>query len=170
MCKVHEPMILRALTVSLVAASLSGCALFGFEGSPEGAIDSTVTGTDQAVEQFLTGRQLDAVEGAWEHDESAFEVVISRNQFDIADGYDYVGIITRSDQPMWHNGEVKILLRNTNDEGVFEGVWMTRNKSRRQMTFVVEHDNLIQASFVSADGNTYFARIRRIQPRFASAH
>ena len=96
-------------------------------------------------------------------------MVISRNEFDIADGYDYVGIITRSDQPMWHNGEVKILLRNTNDEGVFEGVWMTRNKSRRQMTFVVEHNNLIQASFVSVDGNTYFVRIRRIEPRFAAA-
>ena len=161
-------MILRALTVLFIAASLPGCALFGFEGSPEGAIDSTVTSTDQAVEQFLTGRTLDAVEGAWEHDENSFEVVISRNQFDIADGYDYVGIITRSDQPMWNNGEVKILLRRTNDEGVFEGVWMTRNKSRRQMTFVVEHSNLIQASFVSVDGNTYFVRIRRIEPRFAA--
>lgn len=162
-------MILRALAVTFLAASLSGCALFGFEGSPEGAIDSTVTGTDQAVEQFLGGRSLDAVEGAWEHDENAFEVVISRNEFDIADGYDYVGIITRSDQPMWHNGEVKMLLRTTNNDDVFEGVWMTRNKSRRQMTFVVEHDNLIQASFVSSDGNTYFVRIRRIQPRYAAA-
>ena len=162
-------MIVRALTVLFLAASLSGCALFGFEGSPEGAIDSNVTSTDQAVEQFLTGRPLDTVEGAWEHDENAFEVVISRNQFDIAAGYDYVGIITRSDQPMWNNGEVKILLRSTNDEGVFEGVWMTRNKSRRQMTFVIEHNNLIQASFVSVDGNTYFVRIRRIEPRFAAA-
>ena len=117
---------------------------------------------------FLTGRELDSVEGAWEHDENAFEVVISRNEFDIAEGYDYVGIITRSDQPMWHNGEVKMLLRSTNEDGVFEGVWMTRNKSRRQMTFVVEHDNLIQASFVSTDGNTYFVRIRRIGPRFAA--
>ena len=162
-------MILRVLTVSFIAASLSGCALFGFEGSPEGSVDSTVTGTDQAFEQFLAGRQLDAVEGAWEHDENAFEVVISRNQFDIAAGYDYVGIITRSDQPMWHNGEVKMLLRATNDDAVFEGVWLTRNKSRRQMTFVVEHDNLIQASFVSSDGNTYFVRIRRIEPRYAAA-
>ncbi len=162
-------MKVRTLLLPLVAASVSGCALFGFGDSPEDSIDSAVTSTDQAVEQFLAGRDLDTVEGAWEHDENSFEVVISRNEFDVAEGYDYVGIITRSDQPMWQAGDVKLMLRETGDDGVFEGVWMTRNKSRRQMTFVVEHDNLIQASFVSRDGNTYFVRIRRMNQRFTAA-
>ncbi len=162
-------MKVRALLLSLVAASVSGCALFGFGDSAEDSINSTVTSTGHAVEQFLAGRDLDPVEGAWEHDESSFEVVISRNEFDIAPEYDYVGIITRSDQPMWDTGDVKLLLRETGDEGVFEGVWLTRNKSRRQMTFVVEHDNLIQASFVSRDGNSYFVRIRRMNQRLTAA-
>lgn len=160
----------RTLLILLSASFVSGCSLFGFSPAPERSVSATVTGTEQAVEQFLTGRQLDAVEGAWEHDENAFEVVIARNDFELAAGYDYVGIITRSDHPYWENGDIKLLLRRTDNAGVFEGVWLTRNKSRRQMTFVVENQNLIQGSFVSNDGNTYFARIRRMSARYAAAH
>ena len=160
-------MKIRLTLVCIMASLTSACALFNFDASTDESIQATVTGTDQAMELFHSGRDLDTIEGAWKHDANAFEMVISRNNFDIAAGYDYVGVITQTDQPTWEQGDVKILLRNTDSAGVFEGVWMTRYKSARKMTFVLDHENLIQASYVTNDGNSNFVRIRRISPRFA---
>jgi len=161
-------MKIRVALMCTIASLTSACAWFDFGASQDESIQATVTGTDQAMQQFLAGRDLETVEGAWQHDDSAFELVISRNNFEIAAGYDYVGIITRSDQPNWEQGDVKVLLRNTDSADVFDGVWMTRYKSVKNMTFVVEHENLIQANYVSNGGNKNFVRIRRMNPRLAS--
>lgn len=160
-------MKIRTALLCIIASLTSACAWFDFGAATDESIQATVTNTDQAVEQFLAGRKLDTIEGAWEHDDNAFEIVISRNDFDVAAGYDYVGIITRSDIPKWEHGDLKVMLRNTDSAGVFDGVWMTRYKSSKRMTFVLEHENLIQANYVSSDGNSNFVRIRRISPRFA---
>ena len=162
-------MNIRFALICIAVSLNTGCAWFDFSKSDTESIGATVTGTDQAVEQFLTGRDLDPVEGAWQHEEHAFEVIISRNDFAVAGGYDYIGIITRSDEPRWNKGDVKLLLRSTDSNSVFEGVWMTRNKAKQEMTFVAQNRNLIQAKFVSHDGNAYFVRIRRMTPRFAGA-
>jgi hypothetical protein len=151
----------------LIASLTTGCSFLGFGSTDRDSIQHTVIGTDQAVEEFLTGRDLDPIEGAWEHDANAFEIVIARNDFEVAADYDYVGIITRTNRPDWVNGDIKILLRKTADSNVFDGVWMTNFKSERRMTFVVEHDNLVQANYVSTDGETNFVRIVRMSPRFA---
>ncbi len=163
-------MNIRSALIVVIASMMSACGLLDFREQQDESVQVAVTSTDQAVGQFLTGRELDAIEGAWAHDENAFEIIISQNNFGIADGFDYVGIVTRADQPKWNPGDVKLLLRKTDLEGVFDGVWMTRYKSERKMTFLVERDNLIQASYVSNDGNTYFVRIRRMSPSFAKAH
>lgn len=147
----------------------SGCTTFTPGQAIDESIQPTVSSTDQAVHDFLGGRDLATIEGAWEHDENSFELVISKNDFDISADYDYVGIITRTDQPFWENGDIKLLLRSTDATNVFEGLWMTRNKSRKEMTFVIENKNLVQASFRSTDGDSYFVRIRRINPRLAVA-
>ena len=160
----------QTIVLCAIVAITSGCATFTGGGSPDESIQSTVISTDQAMQTFLAGRELDPIEGAWEHEESKFEFVISRNNFEIAPGYDYVGVITRTDQPFWENGDVKLLLRTTDTAGVFDGVWTTRNKVKREMTFVFERGNRIQANFESNDGNTYFVRVRRMNPRLAAAY
>jgi hypothetical protein len=157
----------RAALCFIAASLASGCAWFDFHPIINESVGTDVTGTDQAVRAFLTGHTLDPIEGAWEHDENEFEVVIARNRFDVAAGYDYVGIITRTDDPQWHEGDIKLQLKSTGSPDVFDGVWMTSNQSRTPMTFVFENRNLIQASFVSTDGNTYFVRIRRMNQRLA---
>ena len=160
-------MNIRAALLICAVATQSACAILDDSTSRADAVAQPVTGTDQAMEAFLAGRDLDKVEGAWEHDNSDFEFVIARNDFAIAPDYDYVGVITLPDGGLWNQGDVKVLLRNTDEESVYDGIWVTRNKAKRRMTFVVEHQNLIQASFVSNDGNTYFLRIRRVNPRMA---
>lgn len=161
-------MAIARTVMSLLAASVcASCAWFDFHPLQNESVAGNISGTDQAVREFLTGRTLDPIEGAWEHDGSELEVVIARNDFDVAAGYDYVGIITRTDDPQWHNGDVKLQLKTTGSPDVFEGLWVASNQSRTAMTFVYENRNLIQASFVSTDGNTYFVRIRRVHPRLA---
>jgi hypothetical protein len=153
--------------ICLITSLTTGCALFDFDGTDRESIQQTVMGTDQAVDEFLSGRELDPIEGAWEHDANAFEIVIAKNNFDVATEYDYIGIITRTSQPDWVNGDIKILLRKTSDSNVLDGVWVTNFKSERRMTFVVERDDLVQASYVTTDGETNFVRIVRMSPRFA---
>lgn len=159
----------HSVILCVIVSLASGCAVFDSGSSMDQSIHTSVTSTDQAVQSFLAGRNLDQIEGAWEHEDNAFELVISRNNFDIASGYDYVGVITRTDQPFWKNGDVKLLLRSTETAGVFEGVWTTSNRARQEMTFVNERQNLIQASFQSNSGNASFVRIRRINPSVAAA-
>ena len=158
----------HATILCAIALATSACTTPG--ASIDNSIQSTVTSTDQAVQAYLVGRDLNPIEGAWKHDENAFELIISRNNFDIASDYDYVGIITRTDQPFWKNGDVKLLLRSTESAGIFDGVWMTSNRARKEMTFVIERKNLIQGSYQSNNGNTYFVRIRRMNPRLAAAN
>jgi len=158
----------QAALICLIASLSSACAGFHTSASTDESIHADVTGTDQAIERFLMGRDLDPVEGAWGQDENLLEVVITKNNFQIASDYDYVGFVTHSDQPDWDRGDVKLLLRSTDTANVFDGVWMTRYKSRRTMTFIVEQENLIQASYIAKDGNSNFVRIRRIDPSFAS--
>lgn len=163
-------MMIRSATTCMFLLMAAGCAWVELEDPQENSIHADVTSTEQAVEQFLTGRKLDPVEGAWVHDENSFEIIIARNTFDIAEGYDYVGVITRSDQPEWQTGQVKLLLRKTDSANVFDGTWTARNRAKAQMTFVFENDNLIQASFRARDGNQYFVRIRRMTtPHYAAA-
>ena len=158
----------RSILLALVVTAVSGCAIVDSSSSTGKSVSATVTSTDQAMHEFLAGRDIDPIEGAWEHDQSTFEFVIARNDFDVAPDFDYVGVMTLPDQSSWKQGDIKVLLRKTDVENVYDGVWMTRFKSRRPMTFVFENRNLIQASFVSNDGNSYFLRIRRINPRFAA--
>jgi hypothetical protein len=158
----------QAALVFIIASLSSGCAGFNAGAANDESIQASVTSTDQAVQTFLVGRELDAIEGAWGQDENMLEVVIARNTFPVASGYDYVGFVTRSDQPDWERGDVKLLLRSTDSANVYDGVWMTRYKSRRAMTFIVEHNNLIQATYTARDGNSNFVRIRRIDASLAS--
>ena len=154
--------------ISLLAVSLcAACAWFDFHPIVNESVGQDIGGTDEAVRRFLAGRTLAPIEGAWVHEGEEFEVVITRNSFAVAAGYEYVGIITRTDNPEWQQGDVKLRLRHTDLPDVFEGVWTSNNKSRTAMTFVFENRNLIQASYVSTDGNSYFVRIRRINPAFA---
>ena len=117
--------------------------------------------TDQAVEEYLVGRDLDMVEGAWVHDENAFELVIAKNEFEFEPSFDYVGIVTRTAEHAWKRGEIKLLLRKTDSALNFDGVWLTQNRSRQDMKFVFESRNLLQASFKDSDGEPFFVRIRR---------
>lgn len=150
-------LLLIALTVSscMVAPSIEPT---GFQG---GLRQISTPETDFAVVKYLSGRELDPIEGAWVHDENTFEVVITKNDFDIETEFDYVGIITRFDRGMWKQGEVKLLLRKTESESMYTGDWITKDKTRQSMNFVVENQNKIQAKFVASDGETFFVRIRR---------
>ena len=49
---------------------------------------------DVALERYLSGRDLDLVEGIWLWEDSAYEVAIMRNEFGLYPQYDYFGLVT----------------------------------------------------------------------------
>ena len=159
----------HAIVLFAVACATSACSWLAPGTSIDKSVQSTVISTDQAVQTFLVGRELSLIEGAWKHEENSFELVISRNNFDIASDYEYVGIITRINQASWHNGDVKLLLRSTESPQVFEGIMITSNHSQKEMTFVVERQNVIQANYQSNAGDTFYVRIRRMGSRLTAA-
>ena len=159
--------MLRLTFLLVCAAMLQACAWLQLGGAQEESVDASLVNNEHAVQLLLAGRNLDPIEGTWEHDHDSFELVIARNDFDIADEFDYVGVITRSDQPRWQPGDVKLLLRKTDVEGEYLGVWTTYNKSKRRMRFVISDHDLIRASFTGQDGNPYYVRIRRVGERVA---
>ena len=159
----------HAIVLSAIACATSACSWMAPGASIDESVHSTVLSTDQAVQTYLVGRELSPIEGAWKHEENTFELVISKNNFDIASDYDYVGIITRTDQASWNNGDVKLLLRSTDSPRVFEGILITSNHSQKEMTFVIERKNVIQANYLSNDGNTFYVRIRRMSSRLTAA-
>lgn len=159
----------HAIVLLAVACATSACSWLTPGPSIDKSVHSTVISTDQAVQSFLVGRDLSLIEGAWKHEENAFELVISRNNFDIASDYEFVGIITHTDQASWNNGDVKLLLRSTESPQVFEGILITSNHSRKEMTFVVERENVIQANYQSNSGDTFYVRIRRMGSRLTAA-
>ena len=122
------------------------------------SVDSFELGTDAAIEKYLSGRDLDPIEGAWVHDKNAYEFVITKNNFDIERDYQYVAIITRAERGSWKPGEIKLLLRETASDSLFTGVWFMEGKSRRNLSFTVKDPNLIKANFKSTDGDTYLIR------------
>ena len=152
-----------------IACATSACSWLAPGAATDRSVHSTVISTDQAVQKFLVGRDLSLIEGAWKHEENAFELVISKNNFDIASDYEYVGIITRTDQASWNKGDVKLLLRSTESSEVFEGVLITSNHSPKEMTFVMERQNVIQANYQSNNGDTFYVRIRRMGSRLTAA-
>lgn len=158
-----------AIIFLAIACATSGCSWLTPGTAPDESVQSTVISTDQAVQTLLVGRDLSPIEGAWKHEENAFELVISRNNFDIASDYEFVGVITRTDQASWNNGDVKLLLRSTESPRVFEGILITSNHSRKEMTFIIERQNVIQANYLSNDGNTNYVRIRRMGSRLTAA-
>jgi len=126
---------------------------------PAITVDALELGTDAAIEKYLSGRELDPIEGAWVHDKNVYEIVIAKNTFGIEPSYQYVGIITRAERGSWKPGQVKLLMRETASESLFTGVWFMGNKSRQNISFMVENQNLVKVNIYSADGNTFLIRI-----------
>ena len=108
----------RGSTAHLLAVTLAGLVLACATIAPT-ISRLAVTGRADAIEQYLTGRELDPVEGIWVWSDSAYEVAIFRSPPSIPGSHQYIGVITDSERTNWKTGEVKLELKETATATIF---------------------------------------------------
>jgi len=97
---------------------------------------------NEVIEKYLSGKDLDYVEGVWVLDNNQYEIAIIKNTFNYLPQYDYIGIITDTENKDWSLGETKLLLKKTASEYVYSVKYFMGNKSDLGTTFVMTNNNL----------------------------
>lgn len=143
----------------MLAVPIASCTSIDKVGGniwmPAQAIDSNkkILTREKAIEGYLQGRDLAAVEGIWVWSNNQYEVVIFRNnrnpEKQSYPEYDFVGLITDSKESNWSRGEVKLLLKETASPAVYSGTYFMRNGSEQGTAFVMSNPNLIESSIPS---------------------
>lgn len=113
-----------------------------------------VTGRADAIDRYLTGRELDAVEGIWVWSDSGYEVAIFRSPPGVPGNHQYIGVITDSERTNWKTGEVKLELKETASPAIFTGIYRMGNKSRQGTSFIMSNRNLIELQIPSGPYGT----------------
>ena len=97
----------------------------------------------EAIAHYFEGRNLDSAEGIWTWDNNEYQVAITKNDTDIAQGYDYIGVIIRSGSVNWKPGDVKLFLNSTASSSVYTGVYFDELKRPHNLSFMFNDVNLI---------------------------
>jgi S1-C subfamily serine protease len=108
------------------------------------------TTKEAIVKKYLEGRNLNIVEGLWTWNVNGFnfEVAIINNKTEVLKEFEYLGIVTISDNSS-HIGQAKMGIRSSSAKGVYPGayilqyndIWGTQQKYNTN--FVMENDNLL---------------------------
>ena len=105
------------------------------------------------VKKYLEGRNLNIIEGLWTWNVNGtnFEVAIINNITEIFKEFEYVGIVTQSDNPS-HIGELKMAVKSSNAKGIYPGTYVIQlaNTWGQQLNFatnyVLANDNLLETT------------------------
>jgi S1-C subfamily serine protease len=171
-------MILRALKaitgLCLPIAMLIGCGIDlkqvvgpvagpGFGNAdinkPLGELSVKIRDRADAIQKYLSGRELAPIEGVWLWEDNQYEAVIIRNTLGVVPEYEYVGIITDTQNYAWKRGDVKLLLKETASPRIFTGIYFMEGKQERGTSFVLSDQNLIE---YYAPTGSFGASVRRV--------
>jgi len=103
----------------------------------------------EAIEKYLTGRDLSPIEGVWIWPDNSYEVIITRNSMEAFPEYDYVGLITDTQNDRWNMGDVKFLLKESASQEIYTGTFYLGDKSTFGTSFVLRDPNIIETSIPS---------------------
>lgn len=108
LCKHFLLILAFVLTVLL----LNGCA--STTRKPIGELNK-----EEVIKRYFNDRSLDDIEGVWVREDNSFEIAVLKNSFNIFPGYDYVGIVTDTNNKFWHIGETKLLIKKTSNRNTY---------------------------------------------------
>src|SRR3990167_2766727 len=74
---------------------------------------------EEVIKRYFKDRSLDDIEGVWVREDNSFEIAVLKNSFNIFPGYDYVGIVTDTNNRYWHIGETKLLIKKTSNRNTY---------------------------------------------------
>jgi len=111
-----------------------------------------------AIDKFLTNRELAPIEGVWISDGSEYEIAIIKNEIikntiEYQSGRDFVGVVTHSQQFTWFPGQIKLFLKETATPQIFSGSWFDWRHQARGGLFFFPSNNIIEFTI---DGHKHF--------------
>lgn len=135
----------RGLSASVLVISLAGLAL-ACVATPRISPSPRLPVADRAdaIEKYLTGRDLDPIEGIWVWSDSQYEVAIIRSPQTVPGSHQYVGVLTDSERTNWKTGDVKLELKETASPTIFTGIYRMGDKRRQGTSFIMSNRNLIE--------------------------
>jgi hypothetical protein len=134
--------LVTGLLPGTLSLSLAGCSALGFDKLIELPVLQVRDKAD-AIERYLSGRELAAAEGVWTIGNQEYEVAIVPNKFVEFPGYEYAGIVTGTRRKSWKQGEVKLLLKITETSNVFAGLYFLGNGSRYEVSFLLKEPDVL---------------------------
>jgi S1-C subfamily serine protease len=149
-----------ATTVAFITVLCYGCSLNQISGNVGVNLwSSTPVSVDpdrklftreKAIQTYLQGRDLASIEGVWVWADNQYEIVIFRNDRNASENahrdYDFVGVITDSQNPDRDRREVKLLLKETASAAVYSGLYITETGRRHGTAFIMNNNNLIETT------------------------
>src|SRR5437867_1803390 len=88
-------------TFAVLSLCLAACAAPARVQHPLSTTPVQVLDRTTAIERYLAGRELTPIEGIWVWDNNQYEVAIVRNTLGTATEYQYLGLVTDSQQSNW---------------------------------------------------------------------
>ena len=138
--------------------------------------------TQEAIEYYLKGRKLDPIEGVWRYQSdyglsTEHEFVIVKNTFDVALGYQYIGIrtrIVRAARSTDSYYKKRIREKAKIIPGVITSLWNDRNGIIIEKYFDLSYGELIWSSgsplIIASDGNLIYENARLAYVRLYPEH
>ena len=123
----------------LFVTAIGGCGIIQGPAKPIGEITK-----DQVIETYFKDKKLDFIEGIWVWENGAYEIAIISNSFDDYRQYDYVGVITDTEQFGWQRGETKLLLKKTASRSAYSASYFMSDKSETEASVLLTNENLLQ--------------------------
>jgi S1-C subfamily serine protease len=97
-----------------------------------------------AISTYLSGKELEPIEGVWVWDNNDYEVAIIRNTTEHYKGYDYLGVITDTRNSNWSRGQIKLLLKETASSQAYSGMYLGSEHDELGTMFLLSSQNLIE--------------------------
>jgi len=105
--------IYLVLIVMLTGIVLYSCA--GTTPKPVGELNK-----EEVIKRYFKDRSLDEIEGVWVREDNSFEIAVLKNSFKLFPGYDYIGLITDTNNKRdWEIGETKLLIKKTSKKNKY---------------------------------------------------
>lgn len=110
--------MLKKLTVFLFTAFV---LFFAFSPVYARSLPDGDLNRQQAIDTFFADATGDLLEGIWLTADDKYEIAITKNDFSVCEGYDYLGFTVQTTDTAWTKGKIKLQLKATSVPKLYIG-------------------------------------------------
>ena len=121
--------------------------------------------TVQVTEEIIKNSDPKGVEGIWTDTEDRYRLgIVAAPQ---NSGSDYLAVVLRSNELVWHPGEIKAELRSTASPNVFTCTYYMQTKKPIGTTLTLEQNSLLRGSPVNVGTTPFNLLLVRVWPKIS---